>query len=83
MIQVSFSIIIEVTEYLSFKFHTNLISSAVNKQLLLHGKYAIWEIFSEFLIFCNLFHEPFGEPNNSKIQEPREIFANIARGNVR
>ena len=22
---------------------------------------AIWEIFSEFLIFCNLFHEPLGE----------------------
>ena len=22
---------------------------------------AIWEIFSEFLVFCNLFHEPLGE----------------------
>ena len=22
---------------------------------------ATWEIFSEFLIFCNLFHEPLGE----------------------
>ena len=22
---------------------------------------AIWEIFSDFLIFCNLFHEPLGE----------------------
>ena len=22
---------------------------------------SIWEIFSEFLIFCNLFHEPLGE----------------------
>ena len=22
---------------------------------------AIWEIFSEFHIFCNLFHEPLGE----------------------
>ena len=22
---------------------------------------AIWEIFSEFFIFCNLFHEPLGE----------------------
>ena len=28
---------------------------------------AIWEIFSEFLIFCKLFHEPLGERNNSKI----------------
>ena len=44
---------------------------------------AIWEIFSEFLIFCNLFHEPLGEWNNSKIWETRKIFANIARGNVR
>ena len=22
---------------------------------------AIWEIFSKFLVFCNLFHEPLGE----------------------
>ena len=22
---------------------------------------AIWETFSEFIIFCNLFHEPLGE----------------------
>ena len=44
---------------------------------------AIWEIFSEFFIFCNLFHEPLGEWNNSKIWETRKIFANIARGNVR
>ena len=44
---------------------------------------AIWEIFSEFLIFCNLFHEPLGDLNNSKISETRKIFANIARGNVR
>ena len=44
---------------------------------------AIWEIFSKFLIFCNLFHEPLGEWNNSKIWETRKIFANIARGNVR
>ena len=42
----------------------------------------IWEIFSEFLIFCNLFQEPLGEWNNSKIWETRKIFANIARGNV-
>ena len=44
---------------------------------------AIWEIFSKFIIFCNLFHEPLGEWNNSKIWETRKIFANIARGNVR
>ena len=37
---------------------------------------ATWEIFSEFLIFCNLFR------NNSKIWETRKIFPNIARGNV-
>ena len=28
---------------------------------------AIWEIFSEFVIFCNLFHKTLGEWNNSKI----------------
>ena len=28
---------------------------------------AIWEIFSEFHIFCNLFCESLGERNNSKI----------------
>ena len=39
--------------------------------------------FSEFLRFCNLFHEPLGEWNNSKTWETRKIFANIARGNVR
>ena len=39
---------------------------------------AIWEIFSYFLIFCNLFHGPLGERNNSKIWETRKIFANIA-----
>ena len=44
---------------------------------------AIWEIFSEFFIFCNLFHESLGELNNSKIWETRKIFANIARGSVR
>ena len=43
---------------------------------------AIWEIFSEFLIFCNLFHKPSGEWNNSKIWETRKTFANIARDNV-
>ena len=43
----------------------------------------IWEIFSEFLIFCNLFHEPLGEWNNNKIWETRKVSANVARGNVR
>ena len=27
----------------------------------------VWEIFSEFLRFYDLFHEPLGERNNSKI----------------
>ena len=40
---------------------------------------AIWLIFSEFLIFCNFFHESLGESNNSKIWETRKILANIAR----
>ena len=44
---------------------------------------AIWEIFCEFLIFCDLYHEPLGEWNKSKIWETTKIFANIARGNVR
>ena len=35
----------------------------------------MWEIFFEFLIFCNLFFEPLGEWNNSKIWETRKIFA--------
>ena len=43
---------------------------------------AVWEIFSEFLIFCNLFHEPLGEWNNSKIWETRKIFANIVQGSA-
>ena len=38
---------------------------------------AIWEIFSEFVIFCKLSHEPLGKRNNSKIWETRKIFANI------
>ena len=37
---------------------------------------AIWEIISEFLIFCDLFHEPLSEWNNSKIWETRKIFPN-------
>ena len=43
----------------------------------------IWGIFSQFLRFFNLFHEPLGKGNNSKIWEMRKIFANITRGNVR
>ena len=43
----------------------------------------IWEIFSGFLSFFNLFHESLSEWNNSKIWETRKIFANIAPGNVR
>ena len=35
---------------------------------------AVWEIFSGFLIFCNFFHEPLGELNNSKIREMRKLF---------
>ena len=41
---------------------------------------AIWEILSEFLIFCNFSYEPSGEWNNSKIWEIRKIFVNIAGG---
>ena len=29
----------------------------------------IWEIFSEFLIFCNLFHEPSGEEITAKYKQ--------------
>ena len=43
---------------------------------------AIWKIFSEFVIFCNLFRDILGEWNNSKNWETSKIFANIARGNV-
>ena len=43
----------------------------------------IREIFSEFLIFWELFDEPLGQRNNTKIWETREIFANIVRVNVR
>ena len=39
---------------------------------------AIWEIFSEFVIFCKLSDEPLGKRNKSKIWETRKIFANIA-----
>ena len=51
--------------------------------LLSHGPSAILEIFSEFLIFCNIFHEPLGKWNNSKIWEARKVFANIAQRNAR
>ena len=40
---------------------------------------AICQIFSEFLIFCNLFHEHLGELNNSKLRKTRKAFNNIAR----
>ena len=40
---------------------------------------AKWLMFSEFLIFCKLFHKTLGEWNNSKIWETRKILANIAR----
>ena len=43
---------------------------------------AIWEIFSERLMFCN-FRRRLGEWNNSKTWETRIIFANIERGNLR
>ena len=36
-----------------------------------------------FLILRNLFHEPLGQWNNSKISETRKKFTNIVRGNVR
>ena len=44
---------------------------------------AIWDIFSDFLIFRNFFHEPLGKWNNSKIWEARKIFVYIAQGKVR
>ena len=43
---------------------------------------AIWEIFSELPIFCNLFHELLDDWNNSKIPQTRKVFANIALGNI-
>ena len=43
---------------------------------------AIWQIFSGFFMFCNLFHEPLAEWSNSKIWETRTIIANIARSNM-
>ena len=42
--------------------------------------YAIWQKFYEFLIFYELFHEVFGESDNSKIWETSKTFVNILRG---
>ena len=39
----------------------------------------IWEILSEFSIFCNLFHKLLCEWNNTKTWETRKIFANIGK----
>ena len=36
---------------------------------------ALCEIFSEFLIFCNMFREPLGEWN-SDIWDTKKLFAN-------
>ena len=41
----------------------------------------IWQIFSEFLMFCNLFLEPLGE--TSKIWETREIFVILQKAAMR
>ena len=46
----------EMNAFLNTDNRTNLISSCYRTL-----PSAIWEIFSEFLIFCNLFHEPLGE----------------------
>ena len=43
---------------------------------------AIWKIFSEFVIFCNLIRDILFEWINNKKWETSKIFANIARGNV-
>ena len=42
---------------------------------------ATWKIFSECLVFCNLFFEPLGRWNNGKARETRKIFVNIERNN--
>ena len=39
-------------------------------------------IFSELLMFCDLFQELLDKWNNSKIWETRKTFANIAQDNV-
>ena len=57
------------SELLSFGFslkETLTLLRHVANQKIIRSRYrtvpsAIWEIFSEFLIFCNLFHEPLGE----------------------
>ena len=33
-----------------------------------------WQIFSKFLMIFNLFHKSFGEWNNTKTWEIRELF---------
>ena len=43
---------------------------------------AVFEIFSMFLIFCNLFHDNLDDWSNIKIWETRKIFANV-RGRSR
>ena len=40
---------------------------------------ALWEIFSQFLIFRNLFHEPLGKWSNRKKWETRKIFSKYFR----
>ena len=39
----------------------------------------IWQIFFEFLMFCNLYHKPIGEWNKGKTWETSKAFVNIAR----
>ena len=50
----------------SLKETLTLLRHYIANQKLIRSCYrmvpsAIWETFSEFLIFCNLFHEPLGE----------------------
>ena len=61
----------------------NIPSTTAIAYMLSHGPRAILEIFSEFLIFRNIFREPLGKWNNSKIWEGRKVFANIAQRNAR
>ena len=58
------------SEFLSFGFSLEealtLLIHEIANQKMIRSCYrtvpsAIWEIFSEFLIFCSLFHEPLGE----------------------
>ena len=43
---------------------------------------AIWQIFRDFLINCNLHNEPSDQWNDNQIWERKEIFVNIALGNA-